>query len=75
MMCCFRDAGFCPVESTAWCYVRLDAYDGFYVRCKSFGIEFYCAEEIAVVGDGDGIHVKLFTALKKFVEVNGAIEQ
>jgi hypothetical protein len=51
---CFLVRPAAAVVPAFMCHIRLVAYDGLYAMLERFRVELDCAEEIPVVGDGNG---------------------
>ena len=75
MICCVGDGGLCLIEPAAGGDIRFNADNRFDMGGLRFDIELDGTEHIAVVGNCDGVHIKLFAALEQFIEANRSIEQ
>ena len=55
--------------------IRLDAEDRLHARVLRGEVELHRAEEVAVVGDGDGVHAEFLHALEQPLDRVAAVEQ
>ena len=71
----FGDSVGVFVEAGVWCDVEFAADDGFDVVFFGGVVPVDGAEEVAVVGEGDGGHVELFGFLEEGVDGGAAVEE
>ena len=64
-----------PLEAAPRRDVELRAEDGLHARLHAGRVEIDAAEEVAVVGQGEGGEAQLLRALDELLEARGAVEQ